>query len=290
MASFSFMQLADTQFGMFADLSGMTDAEWEERAERFALFLPADYAMPRAQPGITGLDPERARYAAAIAAANTLRPAFVVVCGDLIHRVDSAEQHETFLEVGGQLADEVPLYVVPGNHDLSLDAWAPTPDLLSEYRGRHGADYYAFEHEETLFLALNSETFHRPEHAPEEAERQFQFVQDELASERAKNARHIVAFMHTPLFWRDLSETQPGAVSRGNRLRLLDIFREHGVDAVFAGHLHQNLYATDGDMQMVVSGAVGLPMVGKSGYRVVDVSDDGISHEFRPFEGGLANP
>jgi 3',5'-cyclic AMP phosphodiesterase CpdA len=290
MASFSFMQLADTQFGQFADLSGMTDAEWEQRAGTFRLVIPEGHALPRAEPGIRSLDPERERYAAAVAAANTLRPAFVVVCGDLVHRVASAEQHETFLEVGGQLADEVPLYVVPGNHDLSLDAWAPTPDLLSAYRTRHGDDYYAFEREETLFLALNSETFHRPDYAPEEAARQFQFVQDELASERAKNAQHIVAFMHTPLFWRDLSETQPGAVSRENRLRLLDVFREHGVDAVFAGHLHQNLYATDGDMQMVVSGAVGLPTVGESGYRVVDVSDDGISHEFHPFDGGLANP
>ena len=85
-------------------------------------------------------------------------------------------------------------------------------------------------------------------------------------------------------------ESQPGAVSRENRLLLLDLFREHHVDAVFAGHFHQNLYATDGNMQMVVSGAVGLPMVGESGYRVVDVSEEGISHEFHPFEGGLANP
>ncbi len=290
MPSFSFMQLADPQFGQFADLSGMTDAQWEQRAANFALILPEDYALPRAQPGITSLDPERERYAAAIAAANTLRPAFVVVCGDLVHRVDSTEQHETFREVGAQLEDEVPLYLVPGNHDLALDASAPTPDLLSEYRTRHGADYYAFEHGGTLFLALNSETFHRPAHTPDEADQQFQFLQDELASERARNAQHIVAFMHTPLFWRDLSETQPGAVARESRLRLLDLFRSHSVDAVFAGHFHQNRYASDGDMQMVVSGAVGLPMVGESGYRVVEVADTGISHEFRPFEGGLATP
>ncbi len=289
-SSFNFMQLADTQFGQFAALSGMTDAQWEQRAETFALILPEGYSLPRAQPGITGLEPERERYAAAVAAANTLRPAFVVVCGDLVHHADSAEQHETFREVGGQLDDDVPLYLVPGNHDLALDASAPTPDLLSEYRTRHGADYYAFEHGGTLFLALNSETFHRPVHAPEEADRQFQFVEDELASERARNAQHIVAFMHTPLFWRDLGETQPGAVARENRLLLLDLFRRHNVDAVFAGHFHQNRYASDGDMQMVVSGAVGLPMVGESGYRIVEVSDASISHEFRPFEGGLATP
>ena len=219
----------------------MTDAQWEQRAANFALILPEDYALPRAQPGITSLDPERERYAAAIAAANTLRPAFVVVCGDLVHRVDSTEQHKTFREVGAQLEDEVPLYLVPGNHDLALDASAPTPDLLSEYRTparcrllRVRAWRDAFprtqQRERSTVLPIRRD----------EADQQFQFLQDELASERARNAQHIVAFMHTPLFWRDLSETQPGAVARESRLRLLDLFRSHSVDAVFAGHFHQN--------------------------------------------------
>lgn len=290
MPTFWFMQLADPQFGMFAAFSGRTDEQLEAARERVAPILPQGPTMPAVPVGITDREPEMRRLQAALSVANNLRPAFVVVCGDLIHNLDQPEQRDDLLSITRGLSDDIPLRFVPGNHDLSLDWAVPTPEGLSEYRDRHGEDYYAFEHGETLFLALNSETFHRPDNMPEEAERQLDFVRDQLTSQRGQNAQHVVAFMHTPLFWNDPEEDRAGAISPENRLRLLSLFREHGVDAVFAGHLHHNRYATDGDMQMVVSGAVGYPLAGESGYRMVEVSDAGISHEFTALGDGLAMP
>ena len=286
-SSFNFMQLADTQFGMFAAVSAMDDSDFEQLSNVLARILPEGTTAPRLPRGITTLEPEKQRYAAALNSANDLRPAFVVVCGDMVHIPDSTEQYKALRDVGQQLADTIPLHLVPGNHDLALDFQAPTPDLLSEYRGRYGPDYYSFDHDGTLFLALNSETLHHPD-VPDEAEQQFDFLRDELSSQRAQDAQHIVAFMHTPLFWRDPDDAV--GISSESRSRLLELFRAHSVDAVFAGHLHLNSEASDSAMQMVVSGAVGYPFDGQSGYRVVEVGDDGISHEFHPFEDGLAAP
>src|SRR5262245_14553831 len=53
-----------------------------------------------------------------IAAANQLKPAFVVFCGDLSHRVDYSAHIAEYKRVAAQLDHSIPLYNVPGNHDV----------------------------------------------------------------------------------------------------------------------------------------------------------------------------
>ena len=59
------------------------------------------------------------------------------------------------------------------------------------------------------------------------------------------------------------------------RNRYLALFKENNVDAVFAGHLHDNSSAKYGNMQMIITSAVGKPL-GKapSGIRIVKVYPD----------------
>jgi hypothetical protein len=71
------------------------------------------------------------------------------------------------------------------------------------------------------------------------------------------------------------------------RKPLLELFRKHDVGAVFAGHLHRNNYANDGDMLMVATTAVGMQGGDDDpGYRVVKVLPSGIEHQYYPFSSG----
>ena len=89
--------------------------------------------------------------------------------------------------------------------------------------------------------------------------------------------------MHTPLFLRDPREVELTSASRENRYRLFTLFDEFGVKTVFSGHLHQNRSAQFGGVRQVASGAVGFPLQGESGYRVVELTDDAVVDTYHPF-------
>ena len=179
---FRFMQLADPQFGMFREFSAMAPDRRQELYRRLRpAFLPPG-VEPDVPDGVTDLTPELQRFGAAIETANAERPRFVVVCGDLVNNVDRPDQWEALADTATGLDDDIPMRWLPGNHDLAEDFTVPTPDGLSAYRARFGDDYYAFQEDNVLFLALNSETLSRPDHMPLEADRQFEFLADTLRS------------------------------------------------------------------------------------------------------------
>jgi len=64
----------------------------------------------------------------------------------------------------------------------------------------------------------------------------------------------------------------------------LKLLHEYGVKEVFAGHLHHNSEGRDGDLDMVTSGPVGMPLDGgKSGMRLVTITAEGLTHKYYDF-------
>ena len=272
MASFHFAQMADPQFGMFASVSRYSD---EDVAERRARGLNVRKA---ARP-ISGFADETRLYSAAIEAANAIAPAFVVVCGDMVHDAENQAQVDELFRVSAALDDGIPLYFVSGNHDVGE---APTADSLALYRERFGADNYSFEHGGCHFAVINSSLAYDPSNAPGEWRRVKQFLTDDLSAARRRGAQHIILFTHHPLFERSASEVGDGwCVPPERRDELLAILRDYGAAAVFAGHMHRNEVAEDGGLLMVTTSAVGYPL-GKdpSGFRVVRVREDAILHDY----------
>ena len=286
MSEFEFVQLADPQLGIiesWANDPPERRASMTEGFRRLGL-IPSDGELPAPRPDLDGFSEETRRFELAIDIVNTAQAKFVAVCGDVIHNFGNTAEREAALRVAERLDPDIPIRWVPGNHDVCPDHRTPTPEGLREYRQHFGEDYYSFEIDETLFLVLNSEIFNQPQRIPGEVGRHLEFVRDELGSQRGRDAQHLIAFMHTPLFIRDPETDQGGVVSAENRQLLLSVLTEHGVEAAFAGHLHLNRYAYHQGLQMVVSGAVGMPFWGEAGYRLVDVSDNGISHQYFPLE------
>ena len=277
---FFFIQLADPQFGMFASFSGMADeaiADYARRGMRI-----------RREPAFEGLDRERALFERAIAEVNRLRPAFVVVCGDMIHDCGSDEQAREVLRIADKLDREIALYWIPGNHDVCPDAVAPTDKYLAWYRSHFGPDRHAFQHAGASFIAIDSCVLDHPEHLPGEPEAQLAFLEAELEAARASGSEQIVVLAHHPLFLESPDEADSyWTVAPERRRPVLRLLREYGASTFLAGHMHRNHYASDGRLQVVASGPVGYPLGDDpSGYRIVRVHGERLDHDYYAFGHG----
>jgi 3',5'-cyclic AMP phosphodiesterase CpdA len=208
--SFFFLHLADPQFGMFTD--------------------NADFAQ------------ETTNFDFVIATANRLRPAFVVVAGDLVQRPGDEAQIAEYERIAARLDPAIPPYNVAGNHDVENE---PTPASVGAWRERFGPDYYRFDHGDFTGIVLNSSVIHSPDGAPGLLAEQEAWLRSELAR------------------------------------RVSGPFEEFGVTHVFAGHYHRNALGRAGELEMVTSGPVGMPLgEAKSGIRVVVVRDGAIEHRY----------
>ncbi len=245
-----FIQMSDPQFGMYT------------RNQDFAQ--------------------ETANFEFAVATANRLRPAFVVVTGDLVNRAGDAAQVAEYRRIVAKLDPAIRIYHVPGNHDVTLET-------LAVYRERFGPDYYTFRAGDLAGFVLNTTLFAPGMEAEEK--RQEAWLRAELAKARREGAKHLVVFQHHPFFLKDPAEKDayfnvPLAV----RAKYLELLREHGVTHVFAGHYHRNAGGRAGAMEMVTTGPVGKPLGQgtRSGLRIGIVRPSGIEHRWHDF-GNLPN-
>ena len=245
---FFFLQFTDTQFGMFT-----ADKEFAQETANFEL---------------------------AIATANRLRPAFVVVTGDLVNKPGDAAQMAEYGRIARRLDPAIRLYNLAGNHDLGN---APTPASVAAYVRAFGRDYYSFRCQDLFGIVLDSSLMYAPDGAPDLLAAQDTWLAAELDRARASGAKHIIVFQHHPMFLKDAAEPDDYFnIPLARRRAYLDLFRSAGVNAVMSGHYHRNALARDGDMQVITTGPVGMPLGEgtQSGIRVVIVRDTGISHRY----------
>src|SRR3954447_15859896 len=100
---FFFIQLSDPQFGMFANNK--------------------DFAQ------------ETANFEFAVATINRLKPAFVVITGDLVNKAGDSAQIAEFQRIAAKVDPRVPIYNVVGNHDIEN---VPTPATIAAYTNSFG--------------------------------------------------------------------------------------------------------------------------------------------------------
>ena len=246
-AEFFFVQLADMQFGMFAS--------------------DRDFAQ------------ETVNYEFVVANINRIRPRFVVICGDLINKVGDAAQTAEYLRITAKIDPSIPVYAVPGNHDVGNE---PTPETLAYYRQHFGPDHYSFVQGSLYGIVLNSGVISAPGNVQKAAAEQEAWLKAELAKARSTGAPHIVVFQHHSWFLEKAEEpNQYFNIPLEQRRHYLDLLKGAGVRYIFAGHYHRNAYGRDGDLEMITSGPVGQPLgTDPSGIRIVTVKDTGLDHRY----------
>lgn len=244
---FFFIQMSDPQLGMFT-----ANRDFDQEIELFTW---------------------------AIGLANRLRPAFVMVTGDMTNEPMDKRQGAEALRIGNTINSDIPIYWLAGNHDVGD---APTGATLGWFRETVGDDWYAFEHGGWDFVTINSCIIHNPTYVQDQTDTQWDWLNEKLARLAQKRPANIVIFMHHPLFLSEPDEVDDYFnIPRKRRGRYLDLFKKYGIRKVFNGHLHQNNIATDGDLEVVTTGPVGMPLGDAvSGLRIVKVNGDNISHRY----------
>lgn len=221
------------------------------------------------------LQQEIALYEKAVAEVNRLKPDFVVITGDLVNNAKDENQLSEFKRITAMISKKIPVYVIPGNHDVGN---TPTQEDVNFYNNIYGYEKFSFEHNKSRFIGFNSNFIKANTPVLEQA--QYEWLEQELA--KAKDAKHIVLFSHHPFFISKPDEPEAYFnIGLKTRNQYLALFKKYGVDVVFAGHLHQNGFGKYEDMEMVTTSAIGEPL-GKdpSGFRIITVGKEKVTHQY----------
>jgi serine/threonine-protein phosphatase CPPED1 len=225
---------------------------------------------------------ETANFEFAVATVNRLKPAFVVILGDMINKTGDPEEINEFYRISKKIDASIPTYLVAGNHDVDH---IPTAKSIEAYRKNFGRDYYSFRAGPVFGIVLDSTLIYEPKNVSSEYEDQVSWLKKELETAKASGLPHIIVFQHHPYFTKEANEPdQPFNIPGERRKQFLDLLHSYGVHYVFAGHTHKNYVAKDGDLEMTASGPVGKPFADDgSGIQFAVVTATGVYHRYYDF-------
>ncbi len=192
---------------------------------------------------------DRARRVVALAAAR--EPAFAVHLGDVTHTLPVLEAHGPTQRQARELLRQLgcPLLVAPGNHDVgdkprSRAAVARTDRAAHDlFEDIWGPPWRSIDHGGCRFVVLDAPIMDTGSEL--EAE-QWAWLEGQLAG-----AERSFLFLHYPPFL--LHADEPPNYDNLNppaRARLLALCEQHGVEAVFAGHVHTFFHHRHGDTEL----------------------------------------
>jgi len=226
-----------------------------------------------------GFAQESAIIANTVSAINRLNPAFVVVTGDLVHQEGSMEQIGELKRLFAQVKKSIPVYFVPGNHDVGLTV----PDeLLTLFRSNFNDDRFSVLYNNTRLIGINSQLIWT-KHDTLENE-QYQWLENELKKSSKNNHRFI--FAHHPLFLQTIDEEDVYQnIPADIRGKYIDLFDKYNVQHMFVGHLHRNHTVYAGNLTIIATNAVCVSHSSDPpGLRVVKVYPDRIVHDYYSLE------
>lgn len=184
---------------------------------------------------------------------SELQPAFVIACGDLLNIPANSTQTSLFHQAAA--AFEVPLVLVPGNHDMK------TLQDLSYYREHFGADYYHFVYNGCEFIVVNSEPLVNPDPYAAEVAAQWSWLETEATSLSQQTLPHTFISLHHPPFRFTQNEgtpyfqpDSPVVFPPVARQRMLNAARTAGCDTFFAGHVHETRLFGDAEFKIYTVG------------------------------------
>ena len=191
---------------------------------------------------------EQERMERIIAKVNQLQPDFVVFAGDLVHW-PTEHSRAAFDELCKRFDRSIPIYYLPGNHDVGNDAKAKA---IREFVERYGHDRFVYKGQGYRVVGYNSCVIK----AETEAEaKEYRWLKRQL---RRSSRRPTIVVAHHPAFVNSPSEKETYEnLAPHMRERYLSLFEQFGVDMALAGHLHMCARATYNDIELVTSGPAG---------------------------------
>lgn len=208
--------------------------------------------------------------AVAIEAVNRLKPDFLVCTGDMVNAGTSKKQLAAYRNLISKVNKDIPVWHVPGNHDIGKGAEDRRIEL---YESQYGYSRFVFSKGGCTFIGINSCII--KEHNEPSEQEQYKWLKRQLR--KASKNHNVYIFTHYPFFTKDYTEKETYSnQSASVRERYWSLFKEYGVKAVLAGHLHSTKDTSSDGIRMYTCGPVGKPLgKGYSGAAVWTLSDGG---------------
>lgn len=145
---------------------------------------------------------------------------------------------ERHFRVYRELLGRVPLFPVPGNHDVESAGGAHYDRAFEWPDGEKGRRYYSFRWNGVRFVALDTSTPDARRSLISSDGHQRRWLRSLLDSSRDDTAvRWLLVYAHHPLFSHGTGLSAHGP-ERKLRESLSPLFERYGVDLVLAGHEH----------------------------------------------------
>ncbi|MEN8123092.1 MAG: metallophosphoesterase [Bacteroidota bacterium] len=202
---------------------------------------------------------------------NLLQPDFAIMIGDMIQGAVSDEgiiknMWKEFNSHAQRL--NVPLLVIPGNHDMSNEV------MYDYWENNIGLRYYSFVYKKTLFLLLNTEEYIKTGEG-HLGQKQIDFVKNEI--DKHSDVNQIFIFLHRPI-WAAKYKRKGGPQEWEQILS----FIKNKNATIIAGHWHNLIYEEIDVHPHIIHSATGgvleeksLPEIGYfHHYSVVTVNKD----------------
>mmetsp|Transcript_10369 Transcript_10369/g.14383 ORF Transcript_10369/g.14383 Transcript_10369/m.14383 type:complete len:359 (+) Transcript_10369:266-1342(+) len=233
---------------------------------------------------------------------NSLKPKFVIVCGDMINAFPSEaklqdEQIKAFYKAMNGIDKRIPLVCVCGNHDIGNQ---PDRSTIRRYTKYFGPDFFTFWVGGVKCIVINSSLYKDPSKAKDLAKEHDKWLMQELKKCEKEKPQHTLVFAHIPPFIN--APDEPNGYfnwSSDTRKRVLGAMKKAKVRTMFCGHYHRNAGGCDGPLEVVVTSALGctlkaledplnLPVVltdpplgeNVSGFRLVRVTKKDVEHKW----------
>jgi 3',5'-cyclic AMP phosphodiesterase CpdA len=206
-----------------------------------------------------------AMYDALIARVNAMKPAFVVHLGDITDPVptspafgDSAQAFHKASKIF-----DMPYYLVPGNHDIGEKIHPALPKIndkvsitkraIDQYEQHFGQQRYSFEHEDCLFLVINTMLLNS---GLEEEQEQWDWLEKTLQDNAGKR---VFVFAHYPLYLSARNEPDfYDNIDEPARSGLIELLAQHRIEGYYAGHVHNFFYNNLNGMHQFVLPSTGI--------------------------------
>lgn len=145
------------------------------------------------------------------------KPEFIIHSGDMVGRGKYKEYHQQYFDQMYDVADHIPVWIAPGNHEGDQKAFKALFNYPNNER------WYSFDYGPVHFVALDSNSNGHDREVMREW-----LVKDLSASK----AQWKIVFYHHPPY--DIGRHR----TKWGRDQFLPVFRKYGVDMVINGHTH----------------------------------------------------
>ncbi len=174
-----------------------------------------------------------------------LAPRFVIHLGDLTHPVPAMPAYALavgdFKDIVAPL--EIPLYLLPGNHDVGdkpVD-WAPAgvvrDEYLAHWADHFGPQYQTFDVQGVTFILINAQIINSGLEIEKTQRAWLEQILNDAVNQR------IMLFSHYPPYLCSPEEHESyDNIAEPGRSWLLDLTKNHTVEALFSGHVHHFWY------------------------------------------------